>query len=474
MLFFKKKFELSFVVLLCFTPFLFNCGQVLKLPASSEHPSNKQVGSQKTSTTKPPKKVKTPSFWAKRGGTSAGELVSQIKMAPNGNVILLGSFHGIASFGSIVLEVKVRMGAFVAALDSSGNWLWAKRVGPESIVSSCRLAVEPSGDIVLTGLFKDKVRFGTVLLQGGKYQSLFVAKMSKSGDWLWAAKGMTFEHMKHMGASLENQGLALHPNGNISVVGQYRGRAQFGKTALTAKVRDTFISVLDSKGNWLRAEKFENFFPSDLAITPSGSMVLMGRFEGSLRLGSHRLYAKGRLDLFVAKRNQAGNWVWATRAGSTGTDGGRNLLLLQNGDILISGFSEHSADFGSLTSKGLFLADTFVAKLSSGGKWLMVKHTGNPAYGMTVDKKNNIFLTGRQLRGDDKMYIKKLDPTGKALWSQTAGATYRDVGVDVAVDNNGGVYTIGQFAKSATFGNTLLESKGSGDFFIWKLNSNKP
>lgn len=46
-----------------------------------------------------------------------------------------------------------------------------------------------------------------------------------------------------------------------------------------------------------------------------------------------------------------------------------------------------------------------------------------------------------------------------------------DCGWEIAVDSNGNCYVIGNFFESATFGTTILESSGSSDIFVAKLDN---
>jgi hypothetical protein len=85
--------------------------------------------------------------------------------------------------------------------------------------------------------------------------------------------------------------------------------------------------------------------------TVSGSAVTLGNPGAPNALGR---------EIFVAKVNPSGKWVWAVHAGSSGNDeGGRGVVALVDGSAIVTGFFNGVASFTptasaqvSLTSAG--------------------------------------------------------------------------------------------------------------------------
>ncbi|NQV17987.1 MAG: PKD domain-containing protein, partial [Armatimonadetes bacterium] len=71
------------------------------------------------------------------------------------------------------------------------------------------------------------------------------------------------------------------------------------------------------------------------------------------------------MDIFVAKMDTNGNWLWATKAGGISQDIGYGITIDDTGNSYVTGCFEETATFGSfsLTSSGH--SDIFVAKLES-------------------------------------------------------------------------------------------------------------
>ena len=91
--------------------------------------------------------------WSQRhGGTSADEGTS-VAVDGAGNVFVTGSFFGTANFGGANLVSAGNADIFIAKYDAIGAHLWSKRVGGSSGDRAIVLAIDPSGNIIVTGQF---------------------------------------------------------------------------------------------------------------------------------------------------------------------------------------------------------------------------------------------------------------------------------------------------------------------------------
>ena len=78
--------------------------------------------------------------------------------------------------------------------------------------------------------------------------------------------------------------------------------------------------------------------------------------------------------------------------------------------------------------------------------------------------------------GSTDIFVLKLDSSGNFIWAKGFGGTGTDVGLSIATDLIGNIYTTGYFAGSADFkpglGSNFLTSNGGYDVFVQKLNPN--
>ena len=366
-------------------------------------------------------------LWAKQAGGTDYHGGYGIAVDANGNSYVTGYFSGSATFGTTTLTSSGYDDIFVAKLDSSANWLWAKQAGGTSSDIGYGIAVDAYGNSYVTGYFKSSsCSFGTITLNSSGYEDIFVAKMDSNGNWMWA---------KQAGGTSEDGGtsIAVDANGNSYVTGSFKESANFGTTTLTSSGSwDIFVAKIDHNGNWLWAKQAggtDNNGGISIAVDANGNSYVTGGFYGSSCSFSTITLINSSIeysDIFVAKIDYNGNWLWAKQAGGTGYDAGYGIAVDTNGNSYVTGEFDGSATFGTTTFTSSGGSDIFVAKLDSNGNW---------------------------------------------LWAKQAGGTDDDYGKGIAVDNNGNSYVTGYFWSSATFGTTTLTSSSDygSDIFVTKL-----
>jgi hypothetical protein len=186
--------------------------------------------------------------------------------------------------------------------------------------------------------------------------------------------------------------------------------------------------------------------------------------------------------------------------GATSNDQGKSIVTDQFGNVYITGEFRNTVDFDpgmsvfNLTSNGA--QDIFIEKLDSLGNLIWAKNIGgtggDQGNSITIDTAGNIFITGQfqhtvdfdpgagisnlTSTGSTDIFVLKLDSSGNFIWAKGFGGTATDVGLSIATDLIGNVYTTGYFAGSADFkpgpGSSFLTSNGGYDVFVQKLNSN--
>ncbi|MFI5218676.1 MAG: SBBP repeat-containing protein [Bacteroidia bacterium] len=103
--------------------------------------------------------------WAKRIGSSNWDYGNAICTDAIGNVYTTGYFHLVVDFdpgtGTFNMQSLGFEDIFISMLDSSGNFVWARRIGGTSGDEGLSITRDASGNIYTTGLYESTVDFNT-------------------------------------------------------------------------------------------------------------------------------------------------------------------------------------------------------------------------------------------------------------------------------------------------------------------------
>lgn len=256
----------------------------------------------------------------------------------------------------------------------------------------------------------------------------------------------------------------------------------------------------------------------NIGVDSLGFVYIGGYFNGSANFGPYTVMSSDTnvKNLYVAKMDSNGTFLWATSGGGVGDDRILGIHVDPAGNIYSTGtyWSSHGpAIFGniSLSTSSSGYDQSFLAKMDANGNWLWAKEFGAPAggilwptpttyasigddhgYDLKTDDLGDIYVTG-WWSGDSAYfdsfalynpswnsdtttmaYVGKLDATGNFLWVKQFD------GVDdirgerdnrLAIDKDRNVYVTGGFKNTGVYGSHTLVSRGSWDIYVTKLNT---
>ena len=359
--------------------------------------------------------------WARGFGGAASDVGYGLAVDSSGNTVMTGRVESGVDFGGGVVCQPATV--FVSKYSPTGARLWSKCLGGVRGGGTGRaVAVDGNGNVLVTGKFSGTVDFGTGPLTSAGASSIFVAKYSAAGVPVWSrAFGGGFNDV--------GNGVAVDAGGNVVIIGTAAGTVNFGGGPIAANGYTIVVAKFSPAGGHLWSRGFGDSFSNSgnaVAVDPSGNIAVTGAFSGPADFGGGTLFSSG-VDVFLAKLSPAGGHVWSRHFGAVlAVHAGNGVACDGSGNVLVTGSFENSIDLGGGWTRSFAHKDMFVAKYS---------------------------------------------PAGAYLWSKLAGGFYDDAGKAVAVDPIGKVVVTGTFQAAVNFGTGSLISAGRSDIFVARYSA---
>ncbi len=235
------------------------------------------------------------------------------------------------------------------------------------------------------------------------------------------------------GHSVNGNALVLDGAGNTYVFGDFTGQARFGDITLTSVGgHDLFLAKLDTSGRYLwvrQAGGSDGDSGVAARMDGAGNLYVAGGFNNTTTLGDTILSSAGQTDVYVAKLDADGNFLWARRAGGSGYDDAVALALDAAGNVHVTGTFVGPAEFGGIT-----------VAAPEGGYY-----------------------------GNGTLFLAKLDADGNFLRASAVATAYPAA---LAADGAGNVYLTGQINGPTAFGSTTLSPGRTGQAgFVSRLDA---
>ncbi|MCK9421537.1 MAG: T9SS type A sorting domain-containing protein [Bacteroidales bacterium] len=452
--------------------------------------------------------------WAKAIGAAGNENCLDMVTDIAGNVYIIGNIEGTnidfdPGPGTALLNSAGGSDIFFAKYDSSGNYLWAKAIGGTNDDIGARIAVDGSGSVYITGWFESSdVDFdpgsGSSIISTAGYTDIYLANYDTDGNYLWA-----FNIGSPMGEGSHD--VCIDNSGHVCITGYFYGtNVDFDPgpgTALlssTANSGDIFIARYHTNGTLVWAKKVSgpNYEVGNGIITDqSGNVFISGPFMGNVDFdpgaGTAFLTSAGGFDIFIAKYDSSGNYLWANRIGGTGDDSSGDIVTDSQGNVIIaSTFHGSDIDFDPgpgtafLSSNGG--SDIAIAKYDTSGNYLWAGQTGglqdDYAVKVAVDSQDQVYHSGAFMgtnvdfdpgigtaylssAGMEDIYFASYDDSGNFEWAKRIGGAYSDWGNTLALTHDGKIRIAGCFMGSNVdfdpgAGTAILNSSGGIDIFF--------
>ncbi len=384
-------------------------------------------------------------------------------------------------------------------LASAQKFDWVQNIGGKASEMCQDVAVDGNGNVYITGFFgSDTAYLGTDgnMLRTSGGNDVFLAKYDAAGKLLWA---------KSMGGDGNDLGQAVtvDGDGNVYVAGHFTsGTAYFNRGGTGGELRaisgfDVFLAKYDANGNYLWAKSMGGPGADQclsVAVDSSYNVYITGQFNSAVAEfnpgnTTGRLTPVGGLDVYLAKYDSSGTYLWANSMGGKNADYGYEVTVDHGGNVYVTGyFSSDTARFdptgnkGTLTNSGPYDMEAYLAKYDANGNLLWANSMGGNGidyfYDAATDQNGNVYVTGYSTsdtaylnpasnkdilisKGNEDIILAKYDGSGNYLWAKNMGGSGTDYGYDVAIDRSGNVYVGGEFRSSTAYFNPGSSSNGT-------------
>ena len=449
--------------------------------------------------------------WVKTMGLSNNDEAGiSLVLDSNKAVIFTGHFRSTLDFdtgpGVFNLTSTGGQDIFIAQYDSSGNFVWAKKIGGVPDDDVLEMKMDSSGNLIVVGFFQGTTDFDPgpgVYNLTTTSRNTFLLKLDNNANFIWVKQGA------YVGEQIDTD-----VSGNIFMGGWFGGAKDFdpgaGVFTLTANTggEDMFVQKLDPSGNFIWAKQIRNLSGSQhqqhgLETDPNGNVFFAGNFTLTMDFDPGAtdavLTAAGGDDGFILKLNSQGNFMWVKQFGAAAGDKIFGLEVDNSGNVFSTGQFYLTVDFDPGPGSYLLTGDPnrrccFISKLDANGNFVYAKNfQGGDTFGraLAIDADNYLYVAGGFSTAVDfdpgagsytlpngGLFTVRLDPLGNFSWaagySPTSGS-FESIYGAIKVDILKNVYFTGSFPFTVDFDPTpaVYNVTASGftawDIFIHKL-----
>lgn len=356
------------------------------------------------------------------GGTN-DDIGYSILIAPDGSYVVAGQTNsGGLGAGD----------AYLVKINTDGSLRWSKSFGANFLESGRCVKLLSDNGYVVTGKSP-----GTSNLK----DNIYILRFSKSGQRLWS---------KYYGGAGDEVGKVVEvlPNDEMMIL---------SPTDLGTGNMDILLLKLDSNGTFISSGVYGGVMDEN----PTTMVYKNG--HGYVICGNRKNYQSDWQGLLVRIADN-GNIIWSKEYGASGNDNLVNLIIDDNDDYVVTGFVEDIGAGGR---------DLLLMKVDSSGTILWSRIFGGNLNEIGRDlvqlPDGGYLISGITKsfgKGQNDIYILKVDRNGILQWSRTYGGTGNDVirsqGPAMVKTSDGGI---------AMISTTDSYGAGNNDLFLIKFDS---
>jgi hypothetical protein len=189
--------------------------------------------------------------WIKQITGTDNQIIRGIQADGAGNCFVTGEFNSSSTFGTLTISSQGNFDVFVAKLNSSGNWEWAKSAGgagDDRAGIGKSISVDPFGNSYITGYVNSTAHFGTHIVTVLGQTDAFIAKCDPQGNFKWVQKSGGLNNNE------TGNSIATNRLGESYVISTLQDTVTIGGATHYLRYKDIVIAKYDSLGvfNWVK------------------------------------------------------------------------------------------------------------------------------------------------------------------------------------------------------------------------------
>jgi outer membrane protein assembly factor BamB len=239
------------------------------------------------------------------------------------------------------------------------------------------------------------------------------------------------------------------------------------------------LDATDGRPIWAKAYGTGWMTVKDVAATPTGGVIVMGRFaEGVADLGGTAFeLVEGEHTGYLAELDADGEHVWSTVFGGKGGVVPVRIACSPQGEVAVTGWYNDELGFDG-TAELFGQGGLFVAKYQAGGvyAWSRAFVDGEVPVteGIAFDAHGNLVMSGSYIDSsfgtEPESFVLVLGPDGSKVWSKSLGPTAYYAGGGLALAGDGDIVVAQSLEGEVSVDAESFTSAGESDLLLLKLD----
>lgn len=311
-----------------------------------------------------------------------------------------------------------------------------------------------------------------------KYAVVFVI-MCMVSTLQVSAQGWQWQHNLLTNSDDNFNAMTCDNDGNVFVGVQFNNLLQIGSYSFqTNPVEDVCVVKYDSLGNVVWAQAFGGLYwdqINGMACDAAGNVFVVGHFFAELFYYDTSVAGSTGRDIFIMRINADGTFGWIQTGSNIWDEEATDVVVTAQGDIIVSGMANNTsiiAGMELISDVPNVYMQEFIAKFSNDGTPLWIRSAGATDYSsnsysrsclalgpdgsihLGIPRSGGLNFAGQVTEGPgvSNTVILKWDADGNPLWGWVGLSDGNDFLRDIAVDNQGRVYSVISTVMSSTFG----------------------